>query len=238
MEKTVSVAQAVTGSEAVLPARVQEALGELVGAAREGLLALSVGVGLGVLAELMEEEVVEVVGPKGRQNPDRVAVRHGHESGEVTRLSFHPGQYTVLNSETAAVVDNAVADLEVQAALLDGLGLGAEAVVVLHVGGAAGGRRAGADRFEAGSIVSPSERGPASCSRTTIGSTGSPMFFSSPSGSAFRWCGTSYTTTATTPKGFRIAKRSSVRSPRGGRESRRRFSTLRRGSMSASAATK
>ena len=84
MEKTVSVAQAVAASEAVLPARVQEALGELVGAAREGLLALRVGVGLGVLAELMEEEVVEVVGPKGRQDPDRVAVRHGHESGEVT----------------------------------------------------------------------------------------------------------------------------------------------------------
>ena len=52
-----------------LPARVQEALGELVGAAREGLLALSVGVGLGVLAELMEEEVEEVVGPKGRHDP-------------------------------------------------------------------------------------------------------------------------------------------------------------------------
>ena len=83
MEKTVSVAQVVTGSEAVLPARVQEALGELVGAAREGLLALSVGVGLGVLAELMEEEVVQVVGPKGRQDPDRVAVGHSHESGEV-----------------------------------------------------------------------------------------------------------------------------------------------------------
>jgi hypothetical protein len=31
-----------------LPARVQEALGELAGAAKEGLLALSVGVGLGV----------------------------------------------------------------------------------------------------------------------------------------------------------------------------------------------
>ena len=38
-----------------LPASVQEALGELAGAAKEGLLALSVGVGLGVLAELMEE---------------------------------------------------------------------------------------------------------------------------------------------------------------------------------------
>ena len=63
---------------------MQEALGELVGAAKEGLLALSVGVGLGVLAELMEEEVDEVVGPKGKHDPDRTAVRHGHEAGEVT----------------------------------------------------------------------------------------------------------------------------------------------------------
>ena len=63
---------------------MQEALGELVGAAKEGLLALSVGVGLGVLAELMEEEVVGVVGVKGKHDPDRAAVRHGHEAGEVT----------------------------------------------------------------------------------------------------------------------------------------------------------
>src|SRR5712692_7994109 len=70
--------------EVVLPERVQEALGQLVGAAREGLLALSVGVGLGVLAELMEDEVEEVVGPKGKHDPGRAAVRHGHASGEVT----------------------------------------------------------------------------------------------------------------------------------------------------------
>jgi hypothetical protein len=44
----VPVAEATQG-EAVLPERVQEALGELVGAAKEGLLALSVEVGLGVL---------------------------------------------------------------------------------------------------------------------------------------------------------------------------------------------
>ena len=69
MKETVSVAQAATAREAVLPARVQEALGELVGAAKEGLLALSVGVGLGVLAELMEEEVDEVVGPEGQARP-------------------------------------------------------------------------------------------------------------------------------------------------------------------------
>ncbi len=84
MKETVTLAQAATAVEAVLPARVQEALGELVGSAREGLLALSVGIGLRVLAELMEEEVDEVVGPKGRHDPSRVAVRHGHEAGEVT----------------------------------------------------------------------------------------------------------------------------------------------------------
>jgi putative transposase len=83
-ETTVSVAQAAIAPKAVLPVRVQEALGELVGAAQEGLLALSVGVGLGVLAELMEEEVDEVVGPKGRHDPVRAALRHGHEAGEVT----------------------------------------------------------------------------------------------------------------------------------------------------------
>ena len=82
--ETVPVGQAVTASEAVFPVRVAEALGELVDAAREGLLALSVGVGLGVLVELLEEEVVDVVGPKGRHDPDRVAVRHGHDAGEVT----------------------------------------------------------------------------------------------------------------------------------------------------------
>lgn len=71
-------------SFAQLPERVQETLGELAGAAKEGLLALSVGVGLGVLAELMAEEVDDVVGLKGRHDPERAAVRHGHEGGEVT----------------------------------------------------------------------------------------------------------------------------------------------------------
>jgi putative transposase len=79
----VPVAQA-TSNEVVLPERVQEALGQLVGAAKEGLLALSVGVGLGVLTELMEEEVDDVVGPKGKWNAERTGVRHGHEDGEVT----------------------------------------------------------------------------------------------------------------------------------------------------------
>jgi putative transposase len=85
--KKVSGPQVVTTPEAVespLPPRIQEALGELVGAAREGLLALSVGVGLGVVHELMEAEVTEVVGPKGKWKADRTAKRHGHEDGSMT----------------------------------------------------------------------------------------------------------------------------------------------------------
>src|SRR4051794_21520187 len=78
------VVTAAEAAEMLLPAQIQEALGELVGAAREGLLALSVGVGLGVVHELMELEVTEVVGPKGKHNLERTAKRHGHEDGSVT----------------------------------------------------------------------------------------------------------------------------------------------------------
>jgi UV DNA damage endonuclease len=66
------------------------------------------------------------------------------------RLSSHPGQYTVLNSTDPAVQAAAVAELEVQAALFDAMGLGPDAVVVLHVGGTAGGIAAASDRFVAG----------------------------------------------------------------------------------------
>ena len=85
--KKVSGPQVVTTIEAVespLPAEIQEALGELVGAAREGLLALSVGVGLRVVHELMEAEVTEIVGPKGKHDRERTASRHGHEDGSMT----------------------------------------------------------------------------------------------------------------------------------------------------------
>jgi putative transposase len=78
------VVTTLQASEMPLPAKIQEALGELVGAAREGLLALSVGVGLAVVHELMDAEVDEVVGPKGKHNDDRSAVRHGHEDGSMT----------------------------------------------------------------------------------------------------------------------------------------------------------
>jgi putative transposase len=67
-----------------LPEQVTLAVAELAGAAREGLLALAVGTGLQVLQTLMAEDVARLVGTKDRHNPDRVAVRHGSEPGQVT----------------------------------------------------------------------------------------------------------------------------------------------------------
>jgi putative transposase len=84
---TVPATQVGTAKEAAkeeLPESVQAALGELAGAAREGLLALSVGVGLGVVHELMAAEVKEVCGPKGKHDPGRTATRWSTERTSVT----------------------------------------------------------------------------------------------------------------------------------------------------------
>src|SRR4051812_49622892 len=59
-------------------------MAEIAGSMREGLLALAVGTGLQVMRVLMEADVAALVGPKGRHDPDRTAVRHGHERGSVT----------------------------------------------------------------------------------------------------------------------------------------------------------
>jgi UV DNA damage endonuclease len=63
------------------------------------------------------------------------------------RLSTHPGQYTVLNATDEEVARKAALDLEQDSALLDALGAGPEAVVVIHVGGAYGDPRAALERF-------------------------------------------------------------------------------------------
>jgi putative transposase len=70
--------------ELVLPEQVTIALAELAGAAREGLLALAVGTGLGVLGSLLDADVQRLAGPKGRHQPDRAAVRHGTQPSKVT----------------------------------------------------------------------------------------------------------------------------------------------------------
>jgi UV DNA damage endonuclease len=65
------------------------------------------------------------------------------------RLSTHPGQYTVLNAADPEVARKAALDLEQDSLLLDALGQGPEAAVVLHVGGLYGDRNAALDRWAA-----------------------------------------------------------------------------------------
>jgi transposase-like protein len=70
-----------------LPAGLQGKLeGELALFAErmhEGLMAAALAVGLEVFADLLEVNVTELAGPKGRHNPDRTAVRHGTEAAKV-----------------------------------------------------------------------------------------------------------------------------------------------------------
>jgi len=64
-----------------LPEQVEIPLRRIAEAARKGLMALCVQVGLAMLQATMENEVTELVGPKGKHRADRQAYRHGHEPG-------------------------------------------------------------------------------------------------------------------------------------------------------------
>jgi transposase-like protein len=63
---------------------VDEHLARFTEHMREGLLAASTAVGLEVMAELMQAEVTELAGPKGRHDPERPATRHGNDAGTIT----------------------------------------------------------------------------------------------------------------------------------------------------------
>jgi transposase-like protein len=71
-------------SVVAIPEQVSVAMAEIAENMSEGLLALAVGAGLQVMQTLMEADVTAQAGPKGRHNPGRTAVRHGHENGSVT----------------------------------------------------------------------------------------------------------------------------------------------------------
>ena len=78
--KNVAAVRAVEPDETAempgLPDEVQVALSDIAGVAREGLLALSVSTGLAVMAEMLEAEITQVVGPKHAKLPERTASRH------------------------------------------------------------------------------------------------------------------------------------------------------------------
>ena len=71
-------------SKLAVPEQVSVTMGEIAADMCEGLLALAVGAGLQVMAQLMEADVTAACGPKGKHNPERTATRHGVERGSVT----------------------------------------------------------------------------------------------------------------------------------------------------------
>jgi putative transposase len=66
-----------------LPDELRLAMVDVAVAAREGLLAMSVAVGLRVVGELLEAELAATCGPKHAKQPDRSARRHGSTSGSL-----------------------------------------------------------------------------------------------------------------------------------------------------------
>src|SRR3954464_400687 len=66
-----------------LPAEVRLALTDIAGAAREGLLAMSVAAGMAVMQTMFTAEIAAACGPKGRHDPGRAVVRHGTGRGSV-----------------------------------------------------------------------------------------------------------------------------------------------------------
>lgn len=85
--KTVSTLRVVGDDDAtVLPtlsAELQLAFADVAELAREGLLAMSVAVGLRVMNEMMDAEVTDRVGPKHAKLPERTASRHTAAPGSV-----------------------------------------------------------------------------------------------------------------------------------------------------------
>ena len=86
--KTVPTVRLVDACDAValpdLPEEIQLAMADIAGAAREGLLAMSVAAGMAVMRAMFEAEMAEACGPKGTHDPNRAAVRHGSGPGSVT----------------------------------------------------------------------------------------------------------------------------------------------------------
>jgi len=63
------------------------------------------------------------------------------------RISMHPDQFTLLNSPNGDVFDRSVRELAYHVDILDGMGLGVDARVQIHVGGVYGNKPEAIDRF-------------------------------------------------------------------------------------------
>lgn len=87
MKKKLPVVTVAARDEAArlaeLPAEATVALNDVTEAIKDGLMALCCTAGLAVVAQLMEAELTQKVGPKGRHDPERTGVRNGSAPGSV-----------------------------------------------------------------------------------------------------------------------------------------------------------
>jgi putative transposase len=133
--KNVSVVRLVGRDEAgevsELSEELRVALSDVAEMAREGLLAMSVSVGLRVMAEMMQEEVTARVGPKHAKIAGRTAKRHASAPGSVVlggrrvpvrrpRARTTDGEELRLESYTAFADDDLLGEV-VMARMLAGL---------------------------------------------------------------------------------------------------------------------
>ena len=176
MKTVPTVRLADTADAAVLPdlpEEIQLALADIAGAAREGLLAMSVAAGLAVMAAMFEAEIGQVCGPKGKHDTNRAAVRHGAGRGSVTL----GGRRVAVSRPRARTVDGHEVPLTsythfAAEDLLTAGGDGADAGRGGHpparphrragrrTGRPAGRNRRAARRFRAGSCARPRPRWP------------------------------------------------------------------------------
>jgi putative transposase len=92
-----------------LAGRVDGHLATFAEHVREGLLAASTAVGLEVMVELMDAEVAELVGPRGKHDADRTMNRHGTEAASVT---LGGRRVPVRRPRVRTVADDAAGELE------------------------------------------------------------------------------------------------------------------------------
>ncbi|KAI9144846.1 UV-endonuclease UvdE-domain-containing protein [Paraphysoderma sedebokerense] len=71
-----------------------------------------------------------------------LAKKYGH------RLTMHPGQFVQLGSPREIVIKRSILDLEHHASILDTMGLSADSIMIIHMGGVYGDKAAALSRFE------------------------------------------------------------------------------------------
>ncbi|MEJ7639636.1 MAG: hypothetical protein WKF75_17100 [Singulisphaera sp.] len=113
------------------------------------------------------------------------------------RVSVHPGQFTVLNSPNPKTVADSLRELEWHARLLDTLRTDPSCKIILHVGGAYGGRPEAMDRFVEVANLLPDAVSAGWSSRTTTSPIPPPRCSPSPRARDCRSSSTGCTTTST-----------------------------------------